>query len=96
MFFRRLGLLTAACVIASSLHGAAIASTGDAGTHYVAPGGSDAGNGSFEAPWGSLRHALESLEPGDRLLVRGGVYRERITHASVTHGNESAPVTVSA
>jgi parallel beta-helix repeat protein len=40
----------------------------------VANGGSDQSNGSSEAPWRTLAHAVAQLRPGDTLLIRGGVY----------------------
>src|SRR5688500_4555548 len=47
-------------------------------TWYVAPGGKAPpdGNGSVDKPW-SLEHALgghAAIMPGDRVLLRGGIY----------------------
>jgi Right handed beta helix region len=42
---------------------------------YVSKRGSDRWPGSRTRPWRSIDHALESARPGDRILVRGGVYR---------------------
>jgi hypothetical protein len=91
--YSRMGLATALVCVAASLpfHGLAAASES---THYVAPGGS--GDGSATAPWGSLEQAFESLEPGDTLVVRAGLYRERITSAEVRPGTADAPITVTA
>jgi hypothetical protein len=48
---------------------------GPGGTcYYVAPDGSDAADGSFEAPLGTFRAALERVEPGDVIYARGGTY----------------------
>jgi hypothetical protein len=47
-------------------------------TYYVAPGGSDAGPGSRERPFGTIAHALRRLRYGQRLYVRGGTYDERV------------------
>ncbi len=47
-------------------------------TFYVSPGGSDSGRGSPLHPFRTLRHALQRLRHGQRLLVRGGTYRERV------------------
>ena len=43
-------------------------------TFHVAPGGSDAGPGTAVAPWATLRQAAATLEAGDTVYVRGGVY----------------------
>ncbi|MDQ3983390.1 MAG: hypothetical protein M3271_11990 [Actinomycetota bacterium] len=96
MGFRRFGLGAVICVLATSVHGNAFASADAPATYYVAPGGSEAGDGSLDAPWRSLEHALESLTPGDTLLVKDGVYRERITQAAISPGTAYAPVTVAA
>jgi parallel beta-helix repeat protein len=63
----RVGLLTFA--LALCLRG-----TGLAATYYVATGGSDAANGSSFAPWATLQHAVETIAPGDTILVRSGTY----------------------
>ena len=48
------------------------------------------------APGASLEHALEALEPGDTLVLRGGVYRERLTDLDLRAGTAAAPITVAA
>ncbi|MBP2845754.1 right-handed parallel beta-helix repeat-containing protein [Dickeya oryzae] len=45
-----------------------------AAEYYLAPNGSDSGNGSKSAPWKSFARAQQTLSPGDRLWVRGGTY----------------------
>ncbi len=53
---------------------------GFATTYYVATNGSDASNGlSISTPFRSIQHASSLVNPGDSVLVRGGVYRERLT-----------------
>jgi PST family polysaccharide transporter len=47
-------------------------------TFYVAPGGSDAGPGTRERPFGTIAHALRRLRYGQHLWVRGGTYDERV------------------
>jgi len=42
--------------------------------YYVAPGGSDDNPGTKEQPWASLAHAAETVQAGDVVYVRGGVY----------------------
>lgn len=41
---------------------------------FVAPWGNDEGAGSFGQPWASLHHAAETIPPGSRVYVRGGLY----------------------
>jgi hypothetical protein len=45
-----------------------------AATYYVATNGNDAFNGSSMAPWATLQHAVETIAPGDTILVRSGSY----------------------
>jgi parallel beta-helix repeat protein len=48
--------------------------TASAATYYVATTGSDSNNGSSTAPWQTLQHAVETIAPGDVILVRTGTY----------------------
>ena len=41
---------------------------------YVAPWGSDVGNGSWEYPFYNLQMAVDKAEAGDTIYVRGGTY----------------------
>jgi hypothetical protein len=44
-------------------------------TFYVAPTGNDAANGlTLETPFRSIEHALEVVQPGDTIQLRGGTY----------------------
>lgn len=48
-------------------------------TYYVSPTGSNSSKGtSVSTPWGSLSYAESKLSEGDKVIVRGGVYREAI------------------
>jgi hypothetical protein len=62
--------------------------------HYVSPSGSDAGPGTLAQPWQTVQKALDTLQPGERALVREGVYEQnlRINRA----GTPAATVTVEA
>jgi hypothetical protein len=51
-------------------------SHGSAATLHVAPTGSDAGAGTAEQPWATLRHAAQQARPGDVVKVKAGVYRQ--------------------
>ena len=42
------------------------------------PQASDDGPGSAERPWKTVSQAAESVGPGDQVVIRGGVYRERV------------------
>lgn len=43
-------------------------------TYHVDPAGTDSAPGSETAPWRTLQHAVEQVQPGDRILVRSGRY----------------------
>jgi hypothetical protein len=48
-------------------------------TFHVAPGGSDASPGTLAAPFRTIQHAADLVQPGDTVLVRAGTYREVVT-----------------
>ena len=69
-----------------------LAGTASATTYYVAPTGNDAGSGSSTSPWQTLQHAVETIAPGDVILVRSGTYAGcRIRNS----GTPAAPKTLS-
>ncbi|GIX49817.1 MAG: hypothetical protein KatS3mg132_011 [Limisphaera sp.] len=47
--------------------------------YHVAPDGSDDGPGSTDQPWRTISRAVSAAQPGDTVLVRSGVYPERVT-----------------
>jgi len=57
-----------------------------AATYHVAPGGSDAGPGSADAPWATLQHAADEVAAGDTVLVHDGTYRGFQIETSGTAG----------
>ena len=57
-----------------SIRPAYVTTIGAAGVFHVAPGGDDANDGSAAAPWATLQHAAEAVQPGDSVLVRDGTY----------------------
>jgi parallel beta-helix repeat protein len=66
--------------------------TASAATYYVATNGNDSSNGSSTAPWLTLQHAVETIAPGDVILVRSGTYAGcRIRNS----GTPAAPKTLS-
>ncbi len=67
---------------------------GVTGTEFaVSPGGDDDADGSSDAPWRTLEHALAQLGPGDRLTVGDGEYPEDID-LDVRAGRADEPVQV--
>ncbi|MFH1104764.1 MAG: right-handed parallel beta-helix repeat-containing protein [Actinomycetota bacterium] len=68
----RLALVAAVVAVAAmtSLPPAMAAGT----THHVSPLGSDAAYGDSGHPWATLQHAVDSIEPGDTIVVHPGTY----------------------
>src|ERR1041384_4302453 len=68
---------------------------GGAGSHYVSPSGSSAGDGTLARPW-DLATAISGgggrVAPGDTIWLRGGTYRGAVV--SSVHGAAGAPVVV--
>jgi parallel beta-helix repeat protein len=53
---------------------ALLASACPAATYYVATHGSDNNPGTSQSPWATLQHAVDSIAPGDIILVAAGTY----------------------
>jgi hypothetical protein len=47
-------------------------------TFYVTTSGADSNPGTLGAPWRTVQHALDVLQPGQRALVRAGTYPESL------------------
>ena len=60
---------------------------------YVAPDGDNAHPGTYERPWADLHKAAETLEPGDTVYVRGGVYELHRVVSPYNSGREDAWIT---
>nr|MBC8248539.1 right-handed parallel beta-helix repeat-containing protein [Anaerolineales bacterium] len=60
--------------------------------YYVSPDGDDANPGSFDQPWRTIQHAVDSVGPGDTIWVRGGTYNEGVVVA--TSGLPGLPITL--
>ncbi len=56
-------------------------------THYVSTSGSDKNPGTLKAPWRTIQHAADKVQPGDTVEVEGGTYNEIVTMKS--SGNAS-------
>ena len=68
-----------------------LAGTASAATYYVATNGNDTFDGSSTNPWATLQHAVETIAPGDTILVRSGTYAGcRIRNS----GTSTAPKTL--
>ncbi|MBI5953312.1 MAG: right-handed parallel beta-helix repeat-containing protein [Chloroflexi bacterium] len=48
-------------------------------TYYVSTNGVDTNTGTETAPWRTIQKAVNSVNPGDTILVRAGTYNESIT-----------------
>ena len=61
-------------------------------TFYVATTGSDSNPGTLASPWRNVQKAFDTLQPGQRALVRAGTYAESLDMARA--GTAAAPITV--
>jgi len=60
---------------------------------HVAIGGDDANPGTEGSPWATIQHAVDSVGPGDRILVHAGTYDGARIESS---GLPGAPITLTA
>lgn len=63
-------------------------------TYYVSTAGADANAGTLAAPFRTIQRAASLAQPGDTVLIRGGVYRETVVPAN--SGTSTAPIVFSA
>ena len=63
-------------------------------TYWVATDGDDAGPGTRDEPWATLQHAADSVAPGATVLVREGVYEQRVDVRN--SGTPGRPITFAA
>lgn len=68
----------------------------EAKIYHLAMDGDDAADGSQDHPWASLQAAAGRLEPGDRLLARGGVYSLDRPAEVEAEGSAEAWITIAA
>jgi len=73
-----------ACVPATSVSGSPAVPPASleralGGTYYVAPGGGDDNPGTQARPWATLQRAADTLQPGDTVYLREGVYHQYVT-----------------
>ncbi|MET7401948.1 sigma-70 family RNA polymerase sigma factor [Dactylosporangium sp. NPDC005572] len=63
---------------------------------YVAPGGSDAADGTAERPFATLGKAVAVVRPGQTIALRGGTYRPAAPVTIGTSGDAAHRITLSA
>jgi hypothetical protein len=51
-----------------------VSSEADATTYYVATTGNNSNPGTNASPWRTIQHAVDSIGPGDTILVKSGTY----------------------
>ena len=62
--------------------------------YHLAPQGVDSNPGTAEQPWRTIERAIESVEPGDTVVLEPGTYGARgMTHSFATAGAPGAPIT---
>jgi hypothetical protein len=73
-----------------------VAGQTQAAEYFIAPGGSNSNGGSIASPWGTFDFAIDQINPGDTLFVRGGTYNlnSRIQIRSNEGGLAGSPVNI--
>jgi len=64
------------------------------GQIYLAPGGSDNGDGTTAHPYASLAKAVSVVHPGQTIVARGGTYRPTKAVAITTDGTAQKRITL--
>jgi len=62
--------------------------------YYVATDGDDQAAGSIDAPFATIQHGVDVMEPGDYLYLRGGTYHEHSIILYNKRGSQDAWFTV--
>lgn len=62
--------------------------------YYVAPNGSDTNMGTLGSPWATIQHAADTLQPGDTVYLRDGVYHESVR--TTTSGTSAGDIVFAA
>ena len=62
-------------------------------TYYVSPNGNDNNAGTANAPFQTVRHGLEQVQPGDSLKLMAGTYREGEIYID-NGGSSTSPVVI--
>jgi len=66
--------------------------TAQAADYYVAPNGSDGGDGSEGQPFATVQQAHDVAQPGDLIYLRGGTYQPADRTLFSTEGTAAAPI----
>lgn len=69
-----------------------LASTASASTWHVSSTGSDTAAGTDTAPWRTIQHAADRVQPGDTVIVHAGTYTGFTVE---TNGTQAAPIAFS-
>ena len=56
----------------------AVVTTGSGNSFYVATTGNDSNPGTIASPWRTIQHAANTVQAGDTVYVRGGLYSESV------------------
>ncbi len=77
--------------VLAALMGAALCA--NAAEYYVSVDGNDANEGSFQSPFKTVQKGMNTVQPGDTLFLRGGIYREQV-EVTGTGGAAGNPIRV--
>ncbi len=69
-----------------------VSSISFAATYYVATNGNDGNPGTSSSPFRTVQKGLNTVQPGDTCIIRGGTYNEALVLGQ--SGTSSAPITV--
>lgn len=72
------------------------AAPAQAATYHTAPAGNDGNAGSAAQPFRTLLKGVQTLKPGDTLLVQTGVYEEVLNYRLPPGASWSQPITIRA
>jgi uncharacterized protein YjdB len=70
----------------------AAVATGGGSSFYVATTGNDSNSGTLASPWRTIQHAASTVQAGDTVFVRAGVYSESV-NIGVSGSAGAGPVT---
>lgn len=67
-----------------------------AGTFYYVDGtaGNDSYPGTQSLPWRTIQKAANTLVAGDKVIVMGGIYNERVSETDSSFANANARVSI--
>ena len=91
------GLLVSSALVTVAQDTVSAATPSSSGPrYYVAPWGNDGNSGSLQAPWATLHHASYLLEPGETIILRGGIYVNDYLTVPSGVTTQQQPITVAA